>query len=42
MSARSAGAEPRAPLLALYPEPWRTRYGGEMDALLEDDPPRAR
>jgi hypothetical protein len=29
-------------LLVLYPEPWRTRYGAEMGALLEDDPPRAR
>jgi hypothetical protein len=26
-------------LLALYPEPWRARYGDEMAALLEDDPP---
>ena len=29
-------------LLALYPEPWRSRYGEEMHALLEDDPPGAR
>jgi hypothetical protein len=29
-------------LLALYPEPWRARYGEEMAALLEDDPPGAR
>ncbi len=29
-------------LLALYPEPWRERYGDEMRALLEDDPPGAR
>lgn len=29
-------------LLALYPEPWRERYGEEMSALLEDDPPGAR
>ncbi|MHB8533467.1 MAG: hypothetical protein ACYDC2_12185 [Solirubrobacteraceae bacterium] len=29
-------------LLALYPEPWRERYGEEMEALLEDDPPGPR
>jgi len=29
-------------LLALYPEPWRKRYGEEIAALLEDDPPGAR
>lgn len=29
-------------LLQLYPEPWRARYGKEMAALLEDDPPRLR
>ncbi len=29
-------------LLALYPEPWRQRYGEEMRALLEDDPPGPR
>jgi hypothetical protein len=29
-------------LLALYPEAWRDRYGEEMLALLEDDPPRLR
>jgi hypothetical protein len=29
-------------LLALYPEAWRDRYGEEMRALLEDDPPRLR
>ncbi len=29
-------------LLALYPEAWRERYGEEMRALLEDDPPTAR
>ena len=29
-------------LLALYPELWRARYGEEMEALLEDDPPGAR
>ena len=28
-------------LLALYPEPWRVRYGEEVAALLEDDPPSA-
>ena len=28
-------------LLALYPEPWRARYGEELGALLEDDPPGA-
>lgn len=31
-----------AGLVALYPEPWRERYGEEMRALLEDDPPDAR
>lgn len=31
-----------AGLVALYPEPWRERYGEEMRALLEDDPPGAR
>jgi hypothetical protein len=29
-------------LMVLYPEPWRDRYGEEMRALLEDDPPTAR
>ncbi len=29
-------------LLALYPEPWRERYGEEMSALLDDDPPGPR
>ncbi len=29
-------------LLALYPEAWRRRYGEEVSALLEDDPPRLR
>jgi hypothetical protein len=29
-------------LLALYPEPWRARYGEEMRALMEDDPPGTR
>jgi hypothetical protein len=29
-------------LLALYPEAWRERYGEEVRALLEDDPPRVR
>ena len=29
-------------LVALYPEPWRERYGEEMRALIEDDPPRLR
>jgi hypothetical protein len=28
-------------LIGLYPEPWRTRYGAELGALLEDDAPRA-
>ncbi len=28
-----------AALLALYPEPWRGRYGEEMRALMDDDPP---
>ncbi|HZQ37115.1 MAG TPA: hypothetical protein VFD32_14380, partial [Dehalococcoidia bacterium] len=28
-------------LLALYPEAWRERYGEEMRALVEDDPPGA-
>ncbi len=28
-------------LLALYPESWRERYGEEMRALVEDDPPGA-
>lgn len=28
-------------LLALYPEPWRARYGQEMEGLIEDDPPAA-
>jgi len=36
--ARAAGAL----LLALYPEPWRERYGEEMLALLDDDPPGLR
>ncbi len=30
------------PLIALYPQAWRRRYGEEMRALLEDDPPGAR
>jgi MFS family permease len=29
-------------LVRLYPEPWRERYGEELRALMEDDPPRAR
>jgi hypothetical protein len=29
-------------LVALYPEAWRERYGEEMLALVEDDPPRVR
>ena len=29
-------------LLALYPEGWRERYGEEMRALVEDDPPGPR
>ena len=29
-------------LVALYPEAWRERYGDEMIALLEDDPPGMR
>lgn len=29
-------------LVALYPGPWRARYGAEMLALLEDRPPTAR
>jgi hypothetical protein len=29
-------------LLALYPETWRRRYGDELAALLEDDPPGVR
>jgi hypothetical protein len=29
-------------LLALYPEAWRERYGAEVSALMEDDPPRMR
>ncbi len=29
-------------LVVLYPEPWRERYGDEMRALIEDDPPRLR
>jgi hypothetical protein len=50
VSAQRSGGRPHAArlrvlaghaLLALYPEPWRTRYGSEMGALLEDDPPRA-
>jgi hypothetical protein len=28
-------------MLALYPEPWRARYGDEVAALLDDDPPGA-
>lgn len=36
---RTRGA---ALLIALYPEAWRERYGEEMRALLEEDPPRAR
>jgi hypothetical protein len=28
-------------LLALYPEAWRERYGEEMHALVDDDPPSA-
>ena len=31
-----------AALLVLYPEPWRARYGEELGALLEDDPPSSR
>jgi hypothetical protein len=30
------------PLIALYPQAWRRRYGEEMSALLEDDPPGLR
>jgi hypothetical protein len=29
-------------LLALYPEAWRERYGAEVSALMEDDPPGTR
>ena len=29
-------------LLSLYPEAWRRRYGAELEALLEDDPPGPR
>lgn len=29
-------------LLALYPQAWRRRYGAELEALLEDDPPGPR
>jgi hypothetical protein len=36
MSAQKLGRS----LLRLYPEPWRARYEDEMQALLEDDPPR--
>ncbi len=36
MTARAASV-----LLALYPEGWRDRYGEEMRALVEDDPPGA-
>lgn len=39
MSARSRIG---AGLVAFYPEPWRERYGEEMRALIEDDPPCAR
>ena len=42
MSARRSRARLGAALLALYPEPWRDRYGEEMRALIEDDPPGAR
>jgi hypothetical protein len=30
------------PLVALYPQAWRRRYGDEMIALLHDDPPGVR
>ncbi len=39
---RTARSRLGALLLALYPEPWRDRYGEEMRALLEDDPPTLR
>ena len=39
---RAARSRLGSALLALYPEPWRDRYGEEMSALLEDDPPGAR
>jgi len=39
---RAARSRLGSALLALYPEPWRDRYGEEMRALLEDDPPGAR
>ncbi len=29
-------------LIRLYPRAWRERYGAELEALLEDSPPRAR
>ena len=32
----------RRALLALYPQAWRRRYGDELAALLEDDPPGPR
>jgi hypothetical protein len=32
----------RRALIALYPEAWRRRYAEEMDALLEEQPPRPR
>ncbi len=43
MSARRKRPSPPArALLALYPHPWRERYGAEMRALLENDPPGPR
>jgi hypothetical protein len=33
---------PVSPLLRLYPSSWRARYGGEMQALLEERPHRQR
>jgi hypothetical protein len=42
MSARPLTPRVGALLLALYPEAWRARYGEEMRALLEDDPPSPR
>ncbi len=39
MSARIAAARC---LLRAYPLAWRRRYGGEMEALVEDDPPSGR
>jgi len=29
-------------LILLYPRRWRERYGAELEALLEDSPPRVR